>query len=195
MAKVLSPGRPKRKRRPPNKASVIMSAANIVILLAVVLCTVPLAIPRAFGYQPYTVVSGSMEPAIPIGSLVYVKNQEPDGIGTDEVAAFYKNGDPGTIIIHRVVENDKVSGQLTTKGDANAEADFEPVAYSDCIGRVEMVFKGLGSWADMLTSSAGKKALFFLIGLAAAVQVAANALDRRSRRKGTAGNNNKEATT
>lgn len=192
MAKVLSPGKTKRKRRPPNKVSVIMSAANALLLAAVIVLSLPLAVPRAFGYQPYTVVSGSMEPEIPIGSLVYVKNCGPEEIAVSEVAAFYKNGDPGTIIIHRVLENDAVSGQLTTKGDANADADFEPVPYSSCIGIVAKSFKGLGGLADSLTSKSGKMALFGAVAFIAASQALANWLDRRSGRKGQ--NKKKEAT-
>ncbi len=183
MAKVLFSGRPKKKRVPPNKISVALTAVNFIMLLLVVLASVPLTVPRAFGYQPYTVVSGSMEPAIPIGSLVYVKNRDPMGVEPNEVAAFYKNGDPGTIIVHRVLENDKTSGQLTTKGDANLEADFEPVAYAACIGTVEKTFVGLGGFADAITSKTGRTAVFCLVGLGAAAQVTANLLDKHTRKK------------
>ena len=99
-----------------------------------------------------------------------------------EVAAFYKDGDPGNIIIHRVVENDTASGQLTTKGDANAEADFEPVKYAECIGTVAKSFPKLGTVADAVTSKAGRTAAFCLLGAAAVSQIAANMLDRRKRR-------------
>ena len=185
MAKVLfgSRGARKKKRVPPNKISVAVTAANLIVLALVVLASVPLTVPRAFGYQPYTVVSGSMEPAIPVGSLVYVKNRDPAGVAVDEVAAFYKNGDPGTIIVHRVLENDRTSGQLTTKGDANAEPDFEPVAYSACIGTVEKTFAGLGGFADAITSTAGRAAVFCLVGLGAALQIFANVLDKHTRKK------------
>lgn len=183
MAKILIDNSKKNKRRkPPNRVSVIISLINTVLLLMVVLIALPIAVPRAFGYQPYTVISGSMEPAIPIGSLAYVKNCDPVGIAEGEVAAFYKDGDPGTIIVHRVTENDVTSGLLTTKGDANPEPDFEPVKYSDCLGVVAKSVPKLGSFADVVTSSVGKACVFCLVGLAAIAQMAASFLDRRSRK-------------
>lgn len=183
MAKVLFNGRPKKRRKPPEKLSVAISAVNSVLLLIVIVLSLPLAVPRAFGYQPYSVVSGSMEPAIPVGSLVFVKNKDPLEIADQEVAAFYKNGDPGTIIVHRVMDNDTTSGLLTTKGDANPENDFEPVPYSDCIGTVEQSFKGLGGLADAMTSGTGKLAVFGLIGIAACLQAFSILWDKRSSRK------------
>ena len=44
-----------------------------VCLVAVILVCLPLTLPRVFGYEIYTVISGSMEPAISVGSLVYVQ--------------------------------------------------------------------------------------------------------------------------
>lgn len=183
MAKLLFDSKPKKRRKPPEKLSVAISAVNSVLLLAVILVSLPLAVPRAFGYQPYSVVSGSMEPSIPVGSLVFVKNRDPLEIGVQEVAAFYKNGDPGTIIVHRVTSNDTASGLLTTKGDANPEEDFEPVPYSDCIGTVEKSFKGLGGLADAMTSGAGKAAVFSMVGIIACLQVFSILWDKRSRQR------------
>ena len=48
-----------------------------VCLVAVILVCLPLTLPRVFGYEIYTVISGSMEPAIPVGSLVYVQPGAP----------------------------------------------------------------------------------------------------------------------
>ena len=50
---------------------------------------VPLIVPKTMGYQLYTVVSGSMEPAVPTGSLVYIKYVEPGDIETGDIIAFY----------------------------------------------------------------------------------------------------------
>jgi len=48
------------------------------LLAALVLICLPLTVPRLFGYHIYTVVSGSMEPAIPTGSLVYIREAAPE---------------------------------------------------------------------------------------------------------------------
>ena len=45
-----------------------------------------------------------MEPAIPTGSLVYIKEMEPKDVQVDDVIAFYGTKDAASIITHRVVE-------------------------------------------------------------------------------------------
>ena len=47
-----------------------------LILTAVILSALPLTIPRLMGYEIYTVVSGSMEPTLPVDSLVYEENRQ-----------------------------------------------------------------------------------------------------------------------
>ena len=50
-------------------------SVTVIYILLGFLCTVLilLAAPRFIGLESYTVVSGSMEPEIPVGSAVYVK--------------------------------------------------------------------------------------------------------------------------
>ena len=74
-----------------------------VCLVAVILVCLPLTLPRVFGYEIYTVISGSMEPAIPVGSLVYVQPGAPEDAETDDVIAFHSSMDTGAIITHRVI--------------------------------------------------------------------------------------------
>ena len=60
------------------------------------------------------------------------------------------------MISHRVVSNQTVEGKFTTKGDANAENDMNPVGYADLIGRVEFHLPVLGAFLAILTSTIGK---------------------------------------
>ena len=94
----------KEQNRKP-KGAVICNVTGGLLLIVVILLCVPLTIPRLFGCQIYTVVSGSMEPAIPTGSIVYVKSVEASEIDKDEVIAFYSDSDTGGIITDRVVKN------------------------------------------------------------------------------------------
>lgn len=67
--------------------------------------------------NPYVIISGSMEPELPVGSvcLVDCQNKEPEA--GDIIS--YKAKD--TIITHRVIE--KTDGGYITKGDSNSVAD------------------------------------------------------------------------
>ena len=117
---------------------------------------IPVTLPRAFGYEVYTVISGSMEPAIPTGSMVFVKGMEAAEVEEEDVIAFYGGPDSNAIITHRVVENRVVMGEFVTKGDANEDVDMNPVNYQEFLGRVDLSIPVLGTLAQMLTTTTGK---------------------------------------
>ena len=79
-----------------------------------------------------------MEPAIPTGSLVYVKYIQPEEIQTEDVIAFYGTDADGSIVTHRVVSNSAAMGNFITKGDANSDNDMNPIPYANYIGKVQL---------------------------------------------------------
>lgn len=64
-------------------------AFALVIALAVISF-----VPRAFGYTPFSVLSGSMEPEFPVGSMVFVHQIEPADIAVGDNATFYRSDAP-----------------------------------------------------------------------------------------------------
>ena len=153
MANKASPSR----KRPVKKGGKFFPAlCNIIgtaILLAVILVSLPLALPRFLGYEVYTVVSGSMEPAVPEGSLVYVEPVEPRDVEEGEIIAFNSNG---TVVTHRVVRNQYFYEEFVTKGDANTEEDISPVEYQNLIGRVRYHIPVIGRFLMLYASNVGK---------------------------------------
>lgn len=137
-----------------NKAAVILLRVFGMLMIAAVIVTCcPAAIPRLAGYEIYNIVSGSMEPAIGVGSVVYVKPCRPHELKAGDIPAFYVNGD---VIVHRIVRNDTNEKVLYTKGDANAAEDMNPVPYNMVIGRVERAIPHLGNVIALYTSRQGK---------------------------------------
>ena len=126
-------GKTKRKKR---TIARICSMIGVSLLILVILICIPLTLPRLTGFDIYTVVTGSMEPAIPVGSLIYVREEAPAELMEGEVVAYRSDTDAGIIITHRVVKNQVVSGQLITKGDANEAEDISPVSYAQVIGGI-----------------------------------------------------------
>ncbi len=153
------PIRTKTERRY-KAASVLCSGLGTFILLALIAICLPLTVPRLMGYEIYNVVSGSMEPTIPTGSIVYVTGAEPAGIEEGEVIAFY-SGD--AVVIHRVVENRLVEGEFVTKGDANRSTDIENPSYDSVLGTVAYHAPFLGNLSALYTSVVGK---VYALGLA-----------------------------
>ena len=72
-----------------NKAAVILLRVFGMLMIAAVIVTCcPAAIPRLAGYEIYNIVSGSMEPAIGVGSVVYVKPCRPHELKAGGYSGF-----------------------------------------------------------------------------------------------------------
>lgn len=113
------------------------------ILAVVIVIVLALLVPRAFGYDIFAVLSGSMEPTYHVGSIVYVdKNQSPEEIKAGDPIAFYK--EKGVVATHRAIETDKENKQFVTKGDANDSKDPEPISYQQFIGKAVLSIPLLG---------------------------------------------------
>ena len=143
---------------------LILRLAGFILILFVAVTVLPSSLPRLFGFQIYHVVSGSMEPNIPVGSLVYVRMPSgPEAIETGDVIAFYGTVEGNAVITHRVVRNDTANQEFTTKGDANAAEDLQPVSYSALLGRVEAHIPVLGSLSAIFTTLIGKIAMMAIL--------------------------------
>ena len=125
-------------------AGAVFRSLGTLLLIGLILACLPLTVPRLFGYHIYSVVSGSMEPSIPTGSLVYIGEAELKDVSEGEVIAFYGTRDMASIITHRVVENRVLTGEFITKGDANQVHDPAPVPFDDILGKVRFHIPGIG---------------------------------------------------
>lgn len=135
-----------------------------MILIVILLCSL-LVVPGIFGCQTYHVVSGSMEPALKIGSLIYIREDSPEEAKEGDIIVFYSSLEDGGIITHRVVKNNVVSGTFRTRGDANDSDDPTPVAYDTYIGRVVFSIPYMGKVLTVLTSMYGKIAGVCIVAL------------------------------
>ena len=80
--------------------------------------------------NPYVIISGSMEPELPVGSVCLVDCQQKEPEAGDIIS--YKAKD--TIITHRVIE--KTDDGYITKGDSNSVADPGIVKSKQIFGTV-----------------------------------------------------------
>lgn len=70
------------------------SVLGTLILVSVILVCIPVTVPKLMGYEIYDIVSGSMEPEIPVGSAVYVKAAAPEEVKEGDVIAFFREAVP-----------------------------------------------------------------------------------------------------
>ncbi len=153
-------GRKKRSNKSGSFLPALCSIIGTAILLGVIVLLIPMSTPRLFGYDMYNVVSESMEPAIPKGSLLFVQFVDCAEIEENEVIAFYSNG---SVVAHRVTSNNSFEGKLTTKGDANADDDLHSVLYKEVIGRVKWHIPILGDISSQMMTAFGRVYVLALI--------------------------------
>ena len=168
-----------RKHSKKSPVSAICSALGTAILIFIILLCLPFTIPKIMGGQIYTVISGSMEPEIPVGSLVYVEGAQPEDMEVGDVIAFYGGRDANAIVTHRVVENRVIMGELITKGDANQTNDMNPVDYENFIGIVKWSVPKIGAVAQIMTGREGKISAGSMIGLAVVLHLIAAGLEKK----------------
>ncbi|MBR5649263.1 class B sortase [Pseudobutyrivibrio sp.] len=131
----------------------ILRTIGTILIIIVIVAFVPIVFPKLIGYQSYNVISGSMEPTIPVGSIVYVKPVDFSEISEGDIISFESGA---SVVTHRVESIDKEQMLITTKGDANETADFSPVAYTNVLGRTEKYFPLMGNVASFISEPIGK---------------------------------------
>lgn len=89
-------------------------------------------------YEP--VYTGSMEPAIPVGSIVVIKPVDPEALKIGDIICF-KLSEP-TSITHRIFN--VTDEGFTTKGDANEDPDQWIVKKENVIGKVILTIPFIG---------------------------------------------------
>lgn len=171
-----------KKKRTGRAGRVLSAVGTTMIVIVVLLCSL-LVLPKVFGCNMYHVLSGSMEPELPVGSLIYVLNGEPEEVAEQEIIAFYGSQEDAGIITHRVMKNNVVSGTFRTKGDANQEEDPLPVPYENYIGRVVWTVPRLGAAMTTMTSLYGKLLAASVVLLGVVLNLAGGLWERASQKK------------
>ncbi|MDR2686513.1 MAG: signal peptidase I, partial [Oscillospiraceae bacterium] len=105
----------KTRPTPLQTACAVFSWVIIAVLAA---ATLAVFLPMTFGAKMLSVQSGSMEPEIPVGSLVLVvpTKFEKIEVGNDVTYKLNPGEVPGTNVTHRVMDIDRENSALVTQG-------------------------------------------------------------------------------
>lgn len=135
--------------------SVSLSASVLVLVLAV--ATVVIGLPAVVGGSAMTVLTQSMEPTLPPGTLVVIRPTPVDEIRVGDVITYQmRSGDPA-VVSHRVISKTYADGELTflTKGDNNGAPDPEPVQPLQIRGSIWYSLPLLG-WVNNVLNGANR---------------------------------------
>lgn len=97
-----------------------------------------LVVPAVTGSTPLAVLSPSMEPTLPVGTLLIVQPVNPAEVRLGDVITYQVEPGEPTLVTHRVVEVQSISTgefQYLTKGDANDAVDPTVVTQAQLMGR------------------------------------------------------------
>jgi signal peptidase len=114
--------------------------------------------PRALGYTPMTVLTGSMRPLIDPGDLVVDERIRPGQARPGDVVSFSDPGRGGQTVTHRVETMETGRGRIdfTTRGDANDTVERWTVPTNGEIGRVVWRVPLIGKAIQPLSTKAGR---------------------------------------
>ncbi|UAJ79375.1 signal peptidase I [Leifsonia sp. ZF2019] len=128
-------------------------ARNVLLTVGAIVgaaCVLIFAIGLYVGVKPSIVISGSMEPTIPIGAMTFSLDRAAIDLGVGDVVMVERPNDEG-LVTHRIVSMEKSAGRtaLTLQGDANAVTDPEPYVVTNA-AVVFFTIPYLGYVADFL---------------------------------------------
>lgn len=124
-------------------------------------------VPRLGGGTPYAVLTGSMSPSMPPGTLVIIRDVDPAALRTGDVITFMPRENDTSVITHRVVGvGFDATGEPTfrTKGDANDAPDVQLVHGYQVVGKRWYSVPYLGYVVVAVTAQQRALAIFLAAG-------------------------------
>jgi len=149
----------------------IASAISTVILIILIAAALFVTVPKLFGIEMYTVLSGSMEPVLFVGDLIYVVPTDPKEIKQGDIITFVLNEDL-VVATHRVAAVDSAKERFTTKGDANEQEDAGTVLFGNVIGVEKFSLPKVGYLFSAINTTAGRIIAITIIIMLAIVSFA-----------------------
>ena len=140
--------------------------AIVGTILALTLLVVLAGIaPTFFGYESFTVYSGSMEPAVRVGALAVVQPVPSSQLRAGDVITYRMPFFPDVVVTHRLLAIQTTPDgktQYRTKGDANQAEDLVQVDPNAVLGRVAYSVPYAGYVVEYSKTGAGRLVLIAL---------------------------------
>lgn len=154
-------------RRPRSLPGRVVRGLGWGALATAVVLAAAVAGPLAFGDRPYTVLTGSMEPAISPGDVVIDERISPTAARVGDIITFRDPEDQSKLITHRVrsVTPEGRYIWFVTKGDANNTTERWRIAADGELGRVVYTVPWVGHVAVLARTPLGLS-LFLIVPLA-----------------------------
>lgn len=167
---------------------IVLGLSAGLFALVLLLGVVAVGVPAVTGSMPMTILTGSMAPTYPAGTLVIVRPTPVDEIRVGDALTYQlRSGEP-ELVTHRVIAITSAGGEkrFTTQGDANSVADPAPVREVQIRGTVWYSIPYLG-WANTLVNGEQRETIVAVLAVGlfgyAGLSIAKGAAAARRRRR------------
>lgn len=133
------------------------------------------------GWEPVTIISGSMAPVVQPGHVVVVEPYDGQELRAGDVVT-YRDGQVDRLVTHRIASVGK-DGTLVTRGDANAVDDPMPLTRDRIVGLGRLVVPAAGLPALWAHQGRGEMLLGLVVLTALAASGAAGAASTSMRNR------------
>lgn len=130
--------------------NMLVKVKNFIFGIVYILLIIYLLIfvPSFFGHKPLVVVSGSMEPVLKVGSILYYQQVDIEEFDEGDILVYQSKDHT---ISHRIVDINEDG--FITKGDKNNAVDSEIVNSNQIIGKgTNWSIPFIGYYADYIYS-------------------------------------------
>jgi len=116
---------------------------------------------KLLGFNMLNVETGSMEPVLPVNTLVFVQSAEPETIKEGDIITFVIN-ERGTLATHRVIDVNSGRRVFVTKGDAN-NTDDGSISWDNVVGVMRFKIPKIGGIFQMITAPENRPVMITII--------------------------------
>lgn len=145
-------------------AKQILSYLLLFAVLAVLVAAV--VVPRVSGATPYTILTSSMRPNYPPGSMVVIQSADPADLGVGTVITYQLESGKPDVVTHRIIATEQDgTGELSyvTRGDNNGAADEKPVRLEQIRGKLWYSVPYMGYVSQWMTGEQRKYAVAVIV--------------------------------
>lgn len=172
---------------------LVVQGIGLFVLVGLLLVAgATIAVPALLGATPLAVLTSSMEPTYPPGTLIVVQPTPADAIRGGDVITFQLHSGEPTVVTHRVIEvavNAAGDHVFRTQGDNNLDPDVQAVREVQLKGKLLYAVPGLGWVQNTLSGDVRALVVPLIAGglfLYAAVTIV-RAMTERRRSRGSDG--------
>lgn len=157
-----------------NKIRAVFGVIQYAVSILIIICAAHVLYQKfikhdenvsLFGYKPYVVLSGSMEPVFSAGDIVVAKRTDDGKLAAGDIVTF--TDESGAVVTHRIMEVIIKDGTryYRTKGDSNNTDDIGLISAENIKGKYAFKISRGGTLVEKAMTPQGIMVLVFAIAL------------------------------